>query len=338
MPVVEVSKLSHAYGERLALDDLSLSVEAGEVFGVLGPNGGGKTTLFRILSTLIPTAPGGARIMGRDVATERDAVRRRIGVVFQSPSLDKQLTAEENLRHQGHLYGLRGADLAGRVAAALGSIGLGERARERVGTFSGGMRRRVELAKGLLHRPRVLLMDEPSTGLDPAARIELWRQLRSISGDALSSSEGGGGGGGGGVTVLLTTHLMEEAEQCTRLAILANGRLLACDSPAALKARIGGDVVTISTSRPDVVRAALHEQLGVDAEIVGTTLRFERDGGHAFVPRVVEAAPGLIDSIAVGKPTLEDVFIRLTGQQFAADSTAVHADASQPPPSRGKVR
>ena len=323
MPVVEISKLSHAYGDRLALDGLSLSVEAGEVFGVLGPNGGGKTTLFRILSTLIPTTAGAARVMGRDVATERDAVRRQIGVVFQSPSLDKQLTAEENLRHQGHLYGLRGTDLAGRIGGALASVGLGDRARERVGTFSGGMRRRVELAKGLLHRPRVLLMDEPSTGLDPGARIDLWRQLRSISGEGTSAA------GDGGVTVLLTTHLMEEAEQCTRLAILANGRLLACDTPAALKARIGGDVVTVATSQPDAVREALRERLAIEAGIVGTTLRFERDGGHAFVPRVVEAAPGLIDSIAVGKPTLEDVFIRLTGQRFAAEPAAQETEATR---------
>jgi ABC-2 type transport system ATP-binding protein len=328
MPVVDVTRLSHAYGERLALDDLSLAVEAGEVFGLLGPNGSGKTTLFRILSTLIPAAPGKARILGHDVAAHREAVRRQIGVVFQSPSLDKQLTAEENLLHQGHLYGLRGAELTGRVADALASVGLGERGRERVGTFSGGMRRRVEVAKGLLHRPRVLLMDEPSTGIDPAARIDLWRQLRAIGGPATGSA-----GRGGGVTVLLTTHLIEEAEQCDRLAILAGGRLLACDSPAAMKSRIGGDVITLIARRPDDVRTALREKLGVDAERIGTTLRFERAGGHAFVPQIVEAAPGLIDSIAVGKPTLEDVFIRLTGQRFPADS-----DAPPAPPRRGASR
>jgi ABC-2 type transport system ATP-binding protein len=310
MPVVDVQKLSHTYPSgRLALDGLTLSVEAGEIFGILGPNGSGKTTLFRILSTLIPTTPGHARVLGRDVAEGRDFVRRQIGVVFQSPSLDKQLTAEENLVHQGHLYGLGGAELRGRVGEALGAVALGERARERVGTFSGGMRRRVEVAKGLLHRPRVLLMDEPSTGIDPAARIEMWRQLRAVSAS--------------GVTVMLTTHLMEEAEQCTRLAVMDRGRLLACDTPAALKQRIGGDVITIASDNPEALLRTLRKHLGVDdAERVDGVVRLERDRGHEWVPRIIEAAQGLVDSISVGKPTLEDVFIQLTGQRFATDAPA----------------
>jgi ABC-2 type transport system ATP-binding protein len=239
-PIVRVDNLTHRYAGadgRLALDGLTLSVQPGEIFGILGPNGSGKTTLFRILSTLIPTAPGHAFVLGHDVANDRDFVRRHIGVVFQSPSLDKQLTAEENLVHQGHLYGLRGAQLRERIAEGLKAVALGERAGERVGTFSGGMRRRVEVAKGLLHRPQVLLMDEPSTGIDPSARIDMWTQLRAVR-DA-------------GVTVLLTTHLMEEAEHCTRLAIMADGKLLACDTPAALKQRIGGDVIMVSSRSPD---------------------------------------------------------------------------------------
>jgi ABC-2 type transport system ATP-binding protein len=283
-------------------------VAPGEIFGVLGPNGSGKTTLFRILSTLIPTAAGHAFVLGRDVAADRESVRRSVGVVFQSPSLDKQLTAEENLLHQGHLCGLRGADLRARVSEALASVNLGDRAGERVGTFSGGMRRRVEVAKGLLHHPRVLLMDEPSTGIDPAARIEMWRQLRAVR-DA-------------GVTVLLTTHLMEEAEHCTRLAVMAGGRLLACDTPAELKRRIGGDVITIAPSPgadANAVVDALRERLGVEAARVGDAVRLERDRGHEWVPRVIEALPGLVDSISVGKPTLEDVFIHLTGRRLSAD-------------------
>lgn len=320
-PVIDVRGLSHAYGDRRALDGLSLSVNPGEIFGLLGPNGSGKTTLFRILSTLIPTAPGRATILGLDVATDRDAVRRRIGVVFQSPSLDKQLTAAENLTHQGHLYGLRGAELARRVREALESVGLTGRARERVGTFSGGMRRRVEVAKGLLHRPPVLVMDEPSTGIDPAARIDLWRQLRTITGEH-------------GVTVLLTTHLMEEAEHCTRLAILAGGKLLACDTPAALKSRIGGDVLTVTTRDPEALRAALRQRLGVEAQILGNTVRIERDRGHEFVPQVVQAAPALVDAISVGKPTLEDVFVQLTGERFSVDeATLAAAQAPRPRPS-----
>jgi len=301
-PIVQIDHLTHAYGDRVALDDLSLQVKAGEIFGFLGPNGSGKTTLFRILSTLIAASPGKVRILGIDPAVDRDAIRARIGVVFQSPSLDKQLTAEENLIHQGHLYGLQGHDLRQRVRAALAAVGLTERSHELVSQFSGGMRRRVEVAKGLLHHPRVLLLDEPSTGLDPAARIEMWRHFRQINSE--------------GVTVLLTTHLMEEADRCARLAILERGRLLACDTPAALKERIGGDVITITTSRLPEVRSALHDRLGVEAQEVDGSLRLERREGHAFVPQLIEAAPGLIDSVSVGKPTLEDVFIQLTGQRF----------------------
>lgn len=310
-PIVRVDNLTHRYpgaaDGRLALDGLTLAVQPGEIFGILGPNGSGKTTLFRILSTLIATAPGHAFVLGRDVAADREFVRRHIGVVFQSPSLDKQLTAEENLVHQGHLYGLKGAQLRERVNEALNAVTLGERAGERVGTFSGGMRRRVEVAKGLLHRPRVLLMDEPSTGIDPAARIDMWTQLRVVR-DA-------------GVTVLLTTHLMEEAEHCTRLAIMAGGKLLACDTPAALKQRIGGDVITIVSSEPDTLQAALRDRLGVDdVERIGASIRLERDRGHEWVPRLIEAAPGLVESISVGKPTLEDVFIHLTGRRFASQN------------------
>ena len=308
-PIVAVSHLTYRYGDRTALDDLSLAVNAGEIFGFLGPNGSGKTTLFRILSTLTAAPAGTVRMFGRDVATDTAEVRRRIGVVFQSPSLDKQLTAAENLRHHGHLYGLAGRDLEDRIAANLARVGLGDRATERTGTFSGGMRRRVELAKGLLNHPDVLLLDEPSTGLDPAARIDLWRALADVR--------------AAGVTVLVTTHLMDEADKCDRLAVLAAGKLLACDAPAALKNRIGGDVITLQSRDPATLAAALQDRLGVSAVHVGDTLRMEHPNGHELVPRMIEAAPGLVDSIAVGKPTLEDVFIQLTGHRMATDVATV---------------
>ena len=315
MNIVSIDNLTHRYGQRVALDDLSLRVSEGEIFGFLGPNGSGKTTLFRILSTLIPVAPGHVRIFDVEAAENRDLIRRQIGVVFQSPSLDKQLTAKENLTHQGHLYGLRGADLRTRVDAALAVVGLGDRAGERVESFSGGMRRRVEVAKGLLHRPRLLLLDEPSTGLDPAARIDMWRQLRQINQQD-------------GVTILVTTHLMEEAERCSQLAVLANGKLLAADTPAVLKERIGGDVISIVSTRIADVRTALRERLGVEAQEVDGVLRIERPRGHEFVPQLIEAALGMIDSISVGKPTLEDVFIQLTGHRLSEDQPNVpHAPA-----------
>ena len=303
-PIVSVSHLTFRYGERVALNDLSLDVAAGEIFGFLGPNGSGKTTLFRILSTLVPAPAGTVRMFGRDASTDTAEVRRRIGVVFQSPSIDRQLTAAENLRHHGHLYGLHGRDLEDRIAANLARVGLTDRADDRTDTFSGGMRRRVELAKGLLNHPDVLLLDEPSTGLDPAARIELWRALAEVR-DA-------------GVTVLVTTHLMDEGDRCDRLAVMAAGRLVACDPPATLKERIGGDVITVRSGDPAALQALLMDRLGVTAERLDDVLRFERPRGHEFVPRVIEAAPGLVDSIAVGRPTLEDVFIRLTGQRFTA--------------------
>jgi ABC-2 type transport system ATP-binding protein len=305
-PIVQIDNLSYRYGDRRAVDGLTLSVEPGEIFGFLGPNGSGKTTLFRVLSTLAPVAPGHVKMFGIDAATGRDTIRANLGVVFQSPSLDKQLTAAENLMHHGHLYGLVGAELQRRIAASLEAVSLGSRASERVERFSGGMRRRVEVAKALLHRPRLLLLDEPSTGLDPAARIEMWKHLRQINAEQ-------------GVTVMLTTHLMEEADRCTRLAVLAEGKLLACDTPAALKARIGGDVITLTTTRPAELRSALAERLGIEAQEVDSSLRIERQRGHELIPQLIEAAPGLVDSVSVGKPTLEDVFIHLTGRKLSED-------------------
>ena len=304
--MISIDHLTHRYSQRTALDDLSLHINEGEIFGFLGPNGSGKTTLFRILSTLIPVEPGHLKMFERDAATSREFIRARIGVVFQSPSLDKQLTARENLIHQGHLYGLRGADLRARVDAALASVSLGDRSGERVEGFSGGMRRRVEVAKGLLHRPKVLLLDEPSTGLDPAARIDMWHELRQINQRD-------------GVTILVTTHLMEEAERCTRLAVLARGKLLAADTPAVLKERIGGDVITIVSARSADVALLLRQRLGIEAQDIDGVLRIERPRGHEFVPQVIEAAPGMIDSISVGKPTLEDVFIQLTGHRLSEE-------------------
>lgn len=301
-PIVQIDHLSHHYGVRAALSDVSLSVEAGEIFAFLGPNGSGKTTLFRILSTLMPPQSGTVRMMGMEIASQRDAVRRQIGVVFQSPSLDKKLTAIENLRHHGHLYGLRGVKLTERIERALEQLGLSDRANEYVDTFSGGMRRRVELAKGLLNDPRVLLLDEPSTGLDPGARIDLWNTLTALR--------------AGGVTILLTTHLMDEADRCSRLAIMNRGVLAACDSPSEMKSRIGGDVITLTGARPAELRSALRDRLSVEALETEEGVRFERQSGHQFVPHLIEALPGMVDSVSLGKPTLEDVFMRVTGRVF----------------------
>jgi ABC-2 type transport system ATP-binding protein len=303
VPAIQISHLSHRYGERTALSDVSLEIAEREIFGFLGPNGSGKTTLFRILSTLIAPVEGQVTIAGLDLRDDREAVRRSIGVVFQSPSLDKQLTAEENLRHHGHLYGLHGAELEKRIDEMLARVGLAQRPRDLVGTFSGGMRRRVELAKGLLTRPKILLLDEPSTGLDPGARIDLWRYLREIRDES-------------GTTILVTTHLMDEAEHCDRLAIMDTGKVAACDTPEALRSRIGADVITLTGDDPEGLVSAIRERFGISAERVDSVVRIERERGHEFIPQLVEALAGRLRSVSLGKPTLEDVFIHVTGRAF----------------------
>ena len=223
-----VEALTHRYGERVALKGVSFQVAKGEIFGLLGPNGGGKTTLFRILSTLVMPREGNVRMFGIDVVREQVEIRRRIGVVFQSPSLDRKLTVLENLRHQGHLYNLRGPGLQSRIDQLLSRFGMSDRKGDLVETLSGGQRRRVELAKGLLHKPQVLLLDEPSTGLDPRVRRELSDYLERLRDED-------------GMTILLTTHLMEEADRCDRLAILDRGELVALSTPRELKEEsIGG--------------------------------------------------------------------------------------------------
>jgi ABC-2 type transport system ATP-binding protein len=256
-----------------------------------------------ILSTLQLPGGGRAQVLGHDAALDPAGLRRQIGVVFQARSIDLKLTAEENLRHVGHLYGLRGAELKARIAEMLRRVGLAERAHERAETFSGGMQRRLELAKGLLHRPSVLLLDEPTTGVDPGARRDLWDYL-----DRLRDQEG--------VTMIVTTHLMDEAERCDRLAILSQGRLVALGTPAELKRQIGGDVVLLEAENPDSLAARMAERLGVAPQVLDGRLRLEIPHGHSFVSRVMESFPGEIQSVTVSRPTLEDVFIDRTGHRF----------------------
>lgn len=309
---IHLSGITHRYGERVALSDVSFVVRPAEIFGLLGPNGSGKTSLFRILSTLMLPSGGSASIMGADVTAQPNNVRRNIGVVFQAQSVDIKLSAAENLRHQGHLYGLRGAALASRLNEMLSRVGLADRANERVETFSGGMQRRVELAKGLLHRPSVLLLDEPTTGLDPGARRDLWKYLAQ-----LRDSEG--------VTVLVTTHLMEEAERCDRLAILNDGKLVGLGTPAELKAEIGGDVVTLEPADP-ANAPSLAEKIGLRFAVktiaLGGKVRLETVNAPIFVTKVVEAFLGDIKGFSVSKPSLEDVFISRTGHRFWADAAS----------------
>ncbi len=313
--VISVQNVVHRYENRTALNGVSFDVRSAELFGLLGPNGSGKTTLFRILSTLmIPTA-GHAVVLGCDVARDASNLRHQIGVVFQAQSVDPKLTAYENLWHQGHLYGLRGSALKTRVMEILTRVGLADRAKERVETFSGGMQRRIELAKGLLHRPGVLLLDEPTTGLDPGARRDLWQYLQMLRDEER-------------VSVLVTTHLMEEAERCDRLAIMNEGNLVALGTPTELKSEIGGDVILLDAAQ-DAGLLAKHIELRfhLTPTVLGNQVRIEREGGHRFVPDLVEAFPGEIQAISVSKPALEDVFIHRTGHKFWSESTEENSDS-----------
>ena len=313
-PVISVQDVVHRYENRTALDGVSFQVLHAELFGLLGPNGSGKTTLFRILSTLMVPTAGRAVIMGYDAAKDPAGLRRQIGVVFQAQSVDPKLTAYENLWHQGHLYGLRGAPLKARIKEVLTRVGLADRAKEYVETFSGGMQRRIELAKGLLHHPSVLLLDEPTTGLDPGARRDLWQYLQILRDQER-------------VSVIVTTHLMEEAERCDRLAILNEGKLVALGTPAELKREIGGDVIWVGATRDarELAQRIL-KRFSVEAIVIGgdenDKIRIEIENGHRFIAELAEAFPGEIQTVSVSKPTLEDVFIHRTGHRFWTETAS----------------
>jgi ABC-2 type transport system ATP-binding protein len=298
--VIEVQNLTHRYGDRVALSNVSFEVKKSEIFGLLGPNGGGKSTLFRILSTMMVPTEGKATIAGFDVVRDPAAVRRHVGVVFQTQSLDKALTVEENLRAQGHLHGLSGAVLRERMEAAMKRLGILDRRKDLVDTLSGGLRRRVEIAKALLHRPQVLLMDEASSGLDPAARRDVSRHVES-----LRQTEG--------VTILLTTHILEEADRCDRLVLLHQGNIVAQGSPDELRSSIGGDVVVLTTEDAHGLAAKISERFHLKTAAREDEVRVEIENGHRFIAEVVEAFPGAVSSVGLHKPTLEDVFVHQTG-------------------------
>ena len=306
-PAIDVVSLSHRYGPRTALDQVSFTVDAGTMFAFLGPNGGGKTTLFRVLSTLIPPQSGAASIFGQSLNRDFLAIRRQIGVVFQAPSLDKKLTVDENLVAQGSLYGLRGAAFRARRDEALEQLGLSDRRQDIVETLSGGLRRRVDLAKVLIHRPRLLLLDEPSTGLDPGARSDLWRYLKRLREQYQT-------------TIALTTHLLDEADRADQIAILNAGHIVASGAPAALRASVGGNSIVIETDAPDGVCEQLNGRWNCDAQVVDGDVRVGCREDASWAARLVEEFPGVIKSVKIGRPTLEDVFITKTGHRFWHDN------------------
>lgn len=320
--IVSIRHLSYTYPARkhqemrVALCDISFDVDAGTIFCLLGPNGSGKSTLFNLLSTLAPMQEGAVVLSGFDLGSNAGDIRRRIGVVFQHASLDVKLTVRENLMHQGHLYGLRGTELAGRIEESLNILGIMDRSGDLVETLSGGMQRKVELAKCFLHRPSVLLLDEPSTGLDPAARMEFGRHLRHLC-DTF------------GTTVLLTTHLLDEAEECDTIAIFNQGSLVACDTPENLKREIGGDVISIRTRDTATLARDIRNCFHVEPQVLDDTIHIEWEHGADFIPKLVQEFPGKIETVILSKPSLDDVFIHKTGKRLWVEDESIGASTTR---------
>jgi len=308
-PAISVHGLVKRYGEVVAVNGIEFEVGTGETFGFLGPNGAGKSTTINMLCTLVRPSGGSALVAGHDVVGERDDVRRNIGLVFQDTTLDGYLTAEENLRLHAELYGVPREAVAERMRQVLEMIGLWERRASPVNTFSGGMKRRLEIARGLLHSPRVLFLDEPTVGLDPQTRRSIWSYIRE-----LKARED--------ITIFLTTHYMDEAEYCERIAIMDHGSIIVLDTPEALKASVGKDRVQIETYDDDAAIAALHERFGLDATVAEGAVTFGVPEGEHFVPRLFTELGQPIRSVNVSRPSLGDVFMSYTGTTIRdAEST-----------------
>jgi ABC-2 type transport system ATP-binding protein len=312
-PAIEVDGLEKSFGDVHAVRGVSFEVAPGEVFGFLGPNGAGKTTTINMLCTLARPTAGSARVAGYHVVARRDDVRRHIGLVFQDPTLDGYLTAEQNLRLHAELYGVESSLVPGRMRQVLEMVGLWERRGTPVMTFSGGMRRRLEIARGFMHSPRVLFLDEPTIGLDPQTRSSIWRYIRQLK----EAEE---------ITIFMTTHYMDEAEFCDRIAIMDQGEIVALDTPAALKAGVGADRVRIQTEDDEAAIAALADRFGIEARTSENAVTFFVEGGEEFVPRLFAELGVAITSVNVSRPTLDDVFMSHTGTTIrdAEESSATH--------------
>ena len=315
-PAIEVDDLVKTYGDVDAVRGVSFTVPPGEVFGFLGPNGAGKSTTINVLCTLAEPTSGAARVSGFDVVSRRDDVRRHIGLVFQDPTLDVRLTAAQNLWFHAELYGIDPGVVPARIDQMLEMVGLADRRDHAVMTFSGGMKRRLEIARGLLHSPRVLFLDEPTIGLDPQTRSSIWRYIR-----ALQETEG--------TTIFMTTHYMDEAEFCDRIAIMDRGEIVVLDTPEALKAGVGADRVTLGTADDDAALTALRDHFGIEAAVAEGAVTFHVENGEEFVPRLFAELGVAITSVAVSRPTLDDVFMRYTGTTIRDAETGGVADLNR---------
>ncbi|HEV8669689.1 MAG TPA: ATP-binding cassette domain-containing protein [Candidatus Limnocylindria bacterium] len=308
-PVVEVRGLQKRYGQIEAVRGIDLSVTPGEVFGFLGPNGAGKTTTISILCTLVRKTAGEARVAGIDVDKDPSEVRARIGLVFQDPSLDSQLTGRENLELHGQIYGVPSTVRKQRIRELLEVVELADRADSRVITYSGGMKRRLEIARGVLHHPQVLFLDEPTLGLDPQTRKKIWEYLH-----AMRKREG--------VTLFMTTHYMDEAEYCDRIAIIDKGQIAALGTPSELKSKVGGDVITVSVADPVAAAAEIRERFGFVPLRDNGSLRIEVTDGAAFLPRLVRELSVPVETVSLRRPSLDDVFLKLTGHAIREEGAS----------------
>jgi ABC-2 type transport system ATP-binding protein len=299
--VIEAQGLVKKYGELEAVGGIDLEVHAGEIFGFLGPNGAGKSTTISILCTLLTPTAGTASVAGINVVKDPAAVRQRIGLVFQDPSLDDQLTGRENLEFHAFIYSVPAAERRKRIDEMLDLLQLSDRASSQVRTYSGGMKRRLEIARGMLHQPQILFLDEPTIGLDPQTRKSIWTHLNELRSRK-------------GVTIFMTTHYMDEAEYCDRIAIIDRGRIVALGTPDELKAKVGGDVVTMTSSDPDAAAREIEELLGVTPSRDNGALRMEVSDGKKFVPQLVRELTAPVDTVTLRRPSLDDVFLKLTGR------------------------
>ena len=299
--VIQASGLVKKYGDLEAVRGIDLEVHSGEIFGFLGPNGAGKSTTISMLCTLLTPTAGSASVAGINVVQDPAAVRQRIGLVFQDPSLDDQLTGRENLEFHAFIYSVPAGERRQRIDEMLELLQLSDRAASQVRTYSGGMKRRLEIARGMLHQPQILFLDEPTLGLDPQTRKSIWTHLNELRSKK-------------GVTIFMTTHYMDEAEYCDRIAIIDRGRIVALGTPDELKAKVGGDVVTITSSQPDEAAREIETTLGVTPTRDNGSLRMEVSDGKKFVPRLVRELTVPVDTVTMRRPSLDDVFLKLTGR------------------------
>lgn len=309
MNAIEIKNLSYSYGERKALRDVSFSVPAGSFFCLLGPNGGGKSTLLKILSTLELPQTGSVEIFGNPLKGKLQALRSQIGIVFQSPALDKKLSVFENLLHHGHLYGLSGKALQNRCDELLNFMGLADRKDDRSESLSGGLNRRVEIAKSLIHKPKLLILDEPTTGLDPNIRREIWRDLKRQQ--ELEN-----------LTVLFTTHLLEEADSSGRVAMLDQGRLVAEGTPQELKALLGEETVSLKSRNSKALSERITKELGLEALLVEDEVRLQKGISKDNLSLLLQNFREQYDSLTIGRPTLEDLFMQKTGRRMTYEEGA----------------